>query len=215
MAAPASAALATSTAARASVAHDRTTIRPPSGPDSMTRLKSVAREAEESSIATTAERDPRCADLETRLVGAIRGHDVDSTLFLASVLVYVEPDNAIARRIKERCVVLMKRHDTAVFPEADAVPRRVVAWSSLEGKGLSSKALYILSLIDGVATVETIIDCSAIPVLVAYDALEWLVNEGTVALEPHPVGQPLRFSSLPPRARNTGQGDEGPGFANR
>ena len=55
-------------------------------------------------------------------------------------------------------------------------------WGALVGRTLSRQAIYVLSLVDGRSTIEAIVDASAMPPLVAYEALEGLLSEEIIAL---------------------------------
>jgi hypothetical protein len=129
-----------------------------------------------------AVRDPASRDLERRLFEALHAGEVDSALLLATTLTYLDPTNDLARRIKLRCVERLRKRDTLELPAPSSVPRRLVGWGSLEGRGLSREAIYLFSLVDGVSTVETLVDASACSPLAAYEALGSLVRLNLVAV---------------------------------
>ena len=108
--------------------------------------------------------------------------DLPNALTLASVLVYMDPENAIARRIKDRCAKQLDNARTRSFPRHDAIPRQRVPWSELSRRTLSRSEAFLLYCIDGKTTVEDIIDASAMPPLVAFETLDALIREGLVDL---------------------------------
>jgi hypothetical protein len=99
----------------------------------------------------------------------------------ASAPLHVDPTNDLARRIKLRCVERLRKRDTLELPVPSSVPRRLVGWGSLEGRGLSREAIYLFSLVDGVSTVESLVDASACSPLAAYEALASLLRLNLVA----------------------------------
>jgi hypothetical protein len=120
--------------------------------------------------------------LEVNLVRALHEHDAAAALMLANVLVYADPAHDIARRIKERCAQQIATRCTLEFPKPNAVPRMLVPWSEIGSCALSRQEAFVLSCIDGRLTVEHVIDATAMPLLVAYEALEALVQRGIVEL---------------------------------
>jgi hypothetical protein len=119
---------------------------------------------------------------EEQLVTALRNRDPAQALTAASVLVYKYPGHEVARRIKARCAHQLQRGATRAFPRGDSIPRMVVAWHELGDRPLSRSAAFMLSCIDGVSSVEQLIDVSAMPPLAAYDTLDLLVQDGIVEL---------------------------------
>jgi hypothetical protein len=119
--------------------------------------------------------------LEDQLVEALREHDAARALTVASVIVYERPDHEVARRMKTRCAQHL-RGATLVFPRLDAIPRMRVVWHELGGRNLPRRAIFMLACIDGVSTVEQIVDISAMSPLMAYDTLDLLVQGGIVEL---------------------------------
>ncbi|HLK39353.1 MAG TPA: hypothetical protein VKU41_21480 [Polyangiaceae bacterium] len=122
------------------------------------------------------------AELESLLLRAMKARDGAAALVLASRIVYVDPAHAVAQRIKSRCTQRIRAHCTREFPRADAVPRMLVTWQELKHRPLTREAAYLLTCVDGRATVEEIVDTSALTLLVAYEAFDGLVNDGIVAL---------------------------------
>jgi|HubBroStandDraft_2_1064218.scaffolds.fasta_scaffold622393_1 hypothetical protein len=118
------------------------------------------------------------AVLEERLLQALHVGDASGALMLASTLAYLHPTHPAARRIKTRCATKVSRE----FPRRDAVPRAILPWDAILDRKLSREAAYVLACIDGASTVEALVDISALQPLVAYEALDWLVGAGIVAL---------------------------------
>src|SRR5258707_5765779 len=107
----------------------------PSAPGSALRLR-VARAASGEDVAAltvlrddAAKKPEAIREAEDRLLAAIRSRDLPNALTLASVLVYMDPGNAIARRIKDRCAKQLDSARTRSFPRHDAIPRQRVPWS--------------------------------------------------------------------------------------
>jgi len=159
---------------------DRPTVPVPAPDrDSGFRFRAAGRLVDPPS---TPARDERREDLENRLLAALEARDAGSALLLAGALAYVHPTSEIARRIKLRCVNRVQGRATRELPQLQAVPKRLVAWASLEGRKLTRHQIYVLSLVDGVATVENVIDASAISPLAAYDALDCLLRDKIIGL---------------------------------
>jgi hypothetical protein len=118
------------------------------------------------------------AELEGRLLRALHEGDASAALMLASTLAYLYPAHPVARRIKARCAARVSR----AFPPPNAVPRMALAWDAILERTLSHEAAYVLACIDGASNVEAIVDVSALQPLVAYEALDWLIGAGMVAL---------------------------------
>ena len=147
-------------------------------------MRSAAPSSSNESAPARALRNPSedVAELEVLLVRAMRARNGAAALVLASRLAYVDPEHEVAQRIKSRCTQRIGAQRTREFPRPDAVPRMVVTWHELKQRPLTREAAYLLTCIDGKATVEEIVDTSALPLLVAYEAFDGLVNDGMVAL---------------------------------
>ena len=160
----------------------------PYAPGSALRMKVARAASGEDLAALTVVRDEAASkpaairQAEDRLLAAIRSRDLPNALILASVLVYMDPGNAIARRIKDRCAKQLDSARTRSFPRHDAIPRQRVPWSELSRRTLSRSEAYLLWCIDGRSTVEDIIDASAMPPLVAFETLDALLREGLIDL---------------------------------
>ena len=92
-----------------------------------------------------------------------------------------KPESAVRLRTvsAQQALLVVDRlrgRKTRELPQLDAIPRRLVDWSALTGRGLSRETTYVLSLVDGVSTVETIIDASAMSPLVAHEVLDDLLR---------------------------------------
>jgi hypothetical protein len=64
----------------------------------------------------------------------------------------------------------------------EQVPRLTLPPSKLRSLRVNNRAAFLLSQVDGVCTMETILDISAMPRLDALRFLAWFVEQGVVAL---------------------------------
>ena len=64
-----------------------------------------------------------------------------------------------------------------------AIPRRTVEPARLTTKKLDPRAAFLFGLIDGRATLETVLDASGLPRAVAFDLVGELVRLGFVSLD--------------------------------
>jgi hypothetical protein len=119
--------------------------------------------------------------LENRLIAALSAHDLAQALMLANAIVYQHANHEVAKRIKARCSQQLRGAPLA-FPRHDAIPRMRVPWHELAGRNLSRRAAFMLSCVDGVSTVEQLIDVSALAPLLAYDTLDNLLRDGIIEL---------------------------------
>lgn len=159
---------------------DRPTVPAPA-PD---RNSGIRFRSQERDIDPPSAPEPsmRREELESRLLEALKAHDSGAALLLASALAYMDPTSETARRIKLRCVSRVQGRATRELPQLQAVPKRLVDWASLEDRKLTRQQIYVLSLVDGIATVENVIDASAISPLVAYDALDCLLRDKIIGV---------------------------------
>ncbi len=118
----------------------------------------------------------------------------------ACALVYLDPENKAALRIKLRCAREMQRAERAervedgAPPSSEArprptarseglVPRMQVRWSDLRDRPLSQEAVTVLTCIDGKSPQGEVVALSGLPAEVANDALEGLVRDGIVSMD--------------------------------
>jgi hypothetical protein len=157
-------------------------------PGSAVRLRVVPAAEELELAARCLEQDDPSARpdavrrAQERLLAAIRADDLSNALTLASVLVYTDPDHAIARRIKDACAKVLSSAPTRPFPKPSAVPRKRMPWPELSRRSLSRAEAHVLWCIDGRLTVEEVVDASALPPLTAFETLEALLLGGVIDL---------------------------------
>jgi hypothetical protein len=175
--------------------HARPTVpAPPSVTESAVRVKIAhphdSQDAEAAGASAAPTREPSAVghravihEQEARLLAAIRDRDRATALLFASTLAYIDPEHEVARRIKRRCLECEETVVARELPHPDAIVRMVISWGEVEGRGLSRRALYLLSLVDRGSTVQAIVEASAMRPLVAYDALDRLLQQGIIAVD--------------------------------
>lgn len=108
--------------------------------------------------------------------------DFGGALEVAERLLAVAPANADANRIARDCREQLTELNEARLGSLDRVPSIVVADEDLKHVAIDHRAGFLLSHIDGVSSLETILDVSGMPRLDALRILVELVQKRVVAL---------------------------------
>jgi hypothetical protein len=118
--------------------------------------------------------------LEARLRLALQARDVPAALLHACAIAYLDPGHKTAKRIKRRCAREMRREAA----RGARVLRMAKRWSDLRDESLSSEELSVLSCIDGKCSLEEVVGLTGLPAAAAHDAVERLMQDGIVSLDP-------------------------------
>jgi hypothetical protein len=94
--------------------------------------------------------------------------------------------------------------DPSPLPPTDRIPRLVVPLHELKSLSLDPESGFVLSRIDGISTIETLLDVSAMPRFEALRLVARLVDFGVIELAPSTGCDPdAREGDGCPRARST------------
>lgn len=108
--------------------------------------------------------------------------DYGAALERAEAILVVSPTDAEATRIAFECRQTLRERYEAKLGDLDKVPFVVVAREELRWLAIDHRAGFLLSHIDGISTLETILDVSGMPRLEAMRVLVELVQKRVVAL---------------------------------
>jgi hypothetical protein len=109
--------------------------------------------------------------------------DYVAALALAEDLVTEDPTDMWAKDFADECRRMLERAFAGRIGSLDQVPRLAVALHSLRGRALDHQAGFLLSRVDGVSTLEVLLDVSAMPRLDALRLVAKLVDDGILRLE--------------------------------
>lgn len=126
-------------------------------------------------------RDPeadKVAAIETRFTAG----DYNRALVLAETALAEHPQNAAMKGYAESCRDMLYKRYVERLGAATCVPMRAMQNSALTGLAIDHRTGFLLSCVDGVSTIEEIIDVSAMPKLEAVRILYELVQEGVIEM---------------------------------
>jgi hypothetical protein len=107
--------------------------------------------------------------------------DYTGALDIAEKLLVLDPDNAEANQCAEACRGVLKQMYTARIGALDRVPMVMVPRDQLRWLTIDHRAGFVLSLIDGVSSLEMILDVSGMPELDALRILSELVQQRIIS----------------------------------
>jgi hypothetical protein len=107
--------------------------------------------------------------------------DYTGALDIAEKLLLVDPNNAEANQCAEACRGVLKQMYTARIGALDRVPMVMVPRDQLRWLTIDHRAGFVLSLIDGVSSLEMILDVSGMPELDALRILSELVQQRIIS----------------------------------
>ncbi|MCA9647452.1 MAG: hypothetical protein KC492_42470, partial [Myxococcales bacterium] len=110
--------------------------------------------------------------------------DFTGALVIAESILESDPDHADARRYADSCREVLTQMYAARLGQLDqvvavAVPPDQIRWLSLD-----HRAGFLLSLVDGMTSIEEILDVSGMTRLDALRIMFTLVQQRVIALEP-------------------------------
>jgi hypothetical protein len=129
--------------------------------------------------AAKCEADRVRAELAAKFFSA----DYVGALALAEDLVAKDPTDTSAKDFADECRRMLERAFVGRIGSLDQVPRLAVALRTLRGRSLDHQAGFLLSRVDGVSTLEVLLDLSAMPRLDALRLVAKLVDDGILRLE--------------------------------
>ena len=107
--------------------------------------------------------------------------DYTGALDIAEKLLMLDPDNDAARTCAESCRGVLRQMYTARIGQLDRVPMVMVPRDQLRWLSIDHRAGFVLSLIDGVSSLEMILDVTGMPELDALRILSELVQQRIIS----------------------------------
>ena len=113
--------------------------------------------------------------------------NAEQALFLLARLLELAPLHSEASALSTECRAALERECLSAIGSASAILVVVVGTDELKGLGLDNVSGFLLSHMDGLTDVETLLDLSGLPRLLALRHLRGLVARGIVALPRKPA----------------------------
>jgi hypothetical protein len=123
-------------------------------------------------------RDARCEELADLLANK----DFRSALVVAEELLADDPSDLDAREAMLRCQVELESVYVRRMGSLNKVPSVAVSMKEIPSLALDNRSAFILSLVDGVSTLDVILDMSGMPRLEALRVLHELIQHRTLTL---------------------------------
>ena len=108
--------------------------------------------------------------------------DYSGALEIAESILAEKPGDPAARACAENCRVVLRKMYAARIGPLDRVPSVAVARDQLRWLSIDHKAGFVLSLVDGVSSLEMIIDVSGMPELDTLRILSELAQQRIISL---------------------------------
>lgn len=108
--------------------------------------------------------------------------DYSGALEIAEAILAEKPNDAAARACAENCRQVLRKMYAARIGPLDRVPSVAVARDQLRWLSIDHKAGFVLSLVDGVSSLEMIIDVSGMPELDTLRILSELAQQRIISL---------------------------------
>lgn len=107
--------------------------------------------------------------------------DYTGALEIAEKLLETNPDDDAVKVVAESCRGILKQMYTARIGPLDRVPLVMVARDQLRWLSIDHRAGFVLSLVDGVSSLEMILDVSGMPELDALRILSELAQQRIIS----------------------------------
>jgi hypothetical protein len=127
-------------------------------------------------------REPIVADPLVEMQERFALGDYSGALVMAESMLDENPTNVAAREYADSCRSVLQQMYTARIGPLDRVPVVDVALDQLRWLSIDHRTGFILSLVDGVSTLEMILDVSGMPPLDALRMLFELVQQRIISL---------------------------------
>jgi hypothetical protein len=109
-------------------------------------------------------------------------HDYSGALLLAEALLADEPHNAAAQRCVATCRTTLENVYLAQLGSRAEIPRIVLSPDQLRALNPDRWAAFIISRVDGMSSIDDIIDIAGMPPLDALRILYELLQQGVIGL---------------------------------
>jgi hypothetical protein len=107
--------------------------------------------------------------------------DYTGALEIAEKLLEIDPDDATVQVVADSCRGILKQMYTTRIGPLDRVPLVMVARDQLRWLSIDHRAGFVLSLVDGVSSLEMILDVSGMPELDALRILSELAQQRIIS----------------------------------
>ena len=163
---------------------------PPRRPPPLPRAESAApppaspgpRRAPSSSRVTPDIAPPRRVSPRQEMHERLDVGDFTAALTTAETMLEVDPDDQDAMHVAEVCRAKLKAIYIGRLGSLDKIPVLAVQRTNLRGLSLDHRSGFLLSMIDGMSSIEEIVDIAAMPPLEALRTLYNLVTQQIVTL---------------------------------
>lgn len=109
--------------------------------------------------------------------------DLTGALRFADLILGRMPNDAEAMRVAEDCRVRLKSLYTSKIGDVTRVVEVALGEAELRWLGLDHRSGFLLSRVDGVASVEELLDICGMPILEALKTLTDLLERGAIKLQ--------------------------------
>jgi hypothetical protein len=152
---------------------------PPSSPPSTKDAPDLAAAAAASAAASRSvvPTPPTAQEMNDR----VSLGDYTGALEMAEKLLEIDPDDEAIKVVAESCRGILKQMYTTRIGPLDRVPLVMVARDQLRWLSIDHRAGFVLSLVDGVSSLEMILDVSGMPELDALRILSELAQQRIIS----------------------------------
>jgi hypothetical protein len=109
--------------------------------------------------------------------------DFSGALVVAESVLEEDPSNDVARRYAESCRDMLRQMYLAQIGDGGQIPRVLTSPERLVGLTLDHRAGFVLACVDGMSSIDEILDVSGMPVLDALRIMYELAQEGIILVE--------------------------------
>jgi hypothetical protein len=152
---------------------DRPTEPAPEDPSSQARLRT-----RRAIPLVRSDTERIRADMAEKFFAA----DYVAALALAEDLVMREPTDTSAKDFAEECRRMLERAYAIRIGSLDHVPELAISLRELQSRSLDHQAGFLLSRVDGVSSLEALLDVCAMPRLDALRLVAMLVGDGVLRI---------------------------------
>ena len=161
---------------------ERPTLNPPFdvaafARESDSKLRAVYESADAPELSGRTIEDP-LREMNERFASG----DYSAALELAELILTAEPDNLEAAECGEDCRSTLEAMLESKLGSVERVPTPLMTPSKMRWLSIDHRAGFILSLADGVASIDQILDVCGMPKLDALRIIDQLVEQKVIAL---------------------------------
>ncbi|MBS2015157.1 MAG: hypothetical protein JST00_19860 [Deltaproteobacteria bacterium] len=154
---------------------------PPSTKEAPDLTSAMAQAALRSVPVPAGVPEPPAAPTAQEMNDRVALGDYSGALEIAERLLAVDPNDPAVNACAESCRSVLKKMYTARIGPLDRVPMVMVARDQLRWLSIDHRAGFVLSLVDGVSSLEMILDVSGMPELDALRILSELAQERIIS----------------------------------